>query len=213
MATHGRDRGWCGNCAPRRGGGVPVDGANAILLLTLQSMIIALVLAAAGMRGARRRDVLSLGPLPSARQLIASVLLMAAIFVPFDLIVMQLARQDAVEDMKPFLGLMRSPAAPLFALVIAVGAPLSEELLFRGFLLSALSDSRFGFFGAALFTTVAWVALHAGYSGLGLGEVFLAGLYFSWLLWRTGNLWVPILCHALYNTASLALWLSGWAPG
>src|SRR5258706_9734000 len=84
-------------------GGEGRSWANAILLLTLQSMIIALVLAAAGMRGARRRDVLSLRPLPSARQLIASVLLMAAIFLPFDLIVMQLTPQDTVEDIKPVL--------------------------------------------------------------------------------------------------------------
>src|SRR5258706_16002946 len=91
-------------------GGEGRSWANAILLLTLQSMIIALVLAAAGMRGARRRGVLSLGPLPSARQLIASGLLIAALFVPFGFIVMQLAREEAVEDMKPVFGLMRSPA-------------------------------------------------------------------------------------------------------
>ena len=30
--------------------------------------------------------------------------------------------------------------------------------------------------------------------------MFLIGLFFSWLLWRTGSLRVPIFCHALYNT-------------
>jgi membrane protease YdiL (CAAX protease family) len=41
--------------------------------------------------------------------------------------------------------------------------------------------------------------LHAGYSAVGLVEVFSIGLIFSWLLWRTGSLWVPIFCHAVYN--------------
>ncbi|MBS0241753.1 MAG: CPBP family intramembrane metalloprotease, partial [Proteobacteria bacterium] len=30
-------------------------------------------------------------------------------------------------------------------------------------------------------------------------EVFVLGIYFAWLLKRTGSLWVPIACHALYN--------------
>ena len=34
----------------------------------------------------------------------------------------------------------------------------------------------------------------------GIIEVFLIGLFFSWLLWRTGSLWVAIFCHALYNS-------------
>ena len=35
---------------------------------------------------------------------------------------------------------------------------------------------------------------------VGLVEVFSIGLIFSWLLWRTGSLWVPIFCHAAYNS-------------
>ena len=49
-------------------------------------------------------------------------------------------------------------------------------------------------------TTSLWTALHAGYSLAGIVEVFLIGLFFSWLLWRTGSLRVPIFCHALYNS-------------
>ena len=34
----------------------------------------------------------------------------------------------------------------------------------------------------------------------GIAEVFLIGLLFSWLLWRTGSLRVALFCHALYNS-------------
>ena len=84
--------------------------------------------------------------------------------------------------------------------MVGIGAPLSEELLFRGFLLSALACTRFGFLGAALISTALWTSLHASYTLLGIAEVFMIGLFFSWLLWRTGSLWVAISCHALYNS-------------
>ena len=42
--------------------------------------------------------------------------------------------------------------------------------------------------------------LHWGYSAAGMAEVFLIGLYFSWLLWRTGSLFPALVCHALYNS-------------
>lgn len=109
-------------------------------------------------------------------------------------------------DLRPFVQLMNSDAFYLVLLMICVGAPLSEEILFRGFLFSALAKTRLGLIGTSLVTSLLWTSLHAGYSIFGLIEVLWIGLYFSWLLVRTGSLWVTIFCHALYNTAvSIAL--------
>jgi hypothetical protein len=96
--------------------------------------------------------------------------------------------------------LVRGPNWGLAAAVIGIGAPLSEELLFRGFLLSALAQSRTGFWWAAIVSSALWTALHVGYSAVGILEVFVIGLFFSWLLWRTGSLRVAIFCHAVYNS-------------
>jgi len=93
-------------------------------------------------------------------------------------------------------------------MVVGVGAPLAEELLFRGFLLSALARSRLGFWGAAIVCSGLWTALHAGYSLAGVIEVFLIGLYLSWLLWRTGSLRVTLFCHGLYNALVLVVLLN-----
>lgn len=109
------------------------------------------------------------------------------------------------KDLKPFRDMMAAGGGLWLVAAAVIGAPLSEELLFRGFLLSALARTRFGFIGGALITNVAWTLLHAQYSLVGLGAVFLVGLVQSWLLWRTGSLWVPIICHALYN--AVVLWL------
>ncbi len=61
--------------------------------------------------------------------------------------------------------------------------------------------------GTGILTAVLWTGLHYGYSVFGLIEVLGIGLYFSWLLVRTGSLWVTIFCHAVYNTVvGLALY-------
>lgn len=112
-----------------------------------------------------------------------------------------LLRHDLLTDVRPLIAIVTGSHWPLAAAVMAVGAPLSEELLFRGFLLGALAQTRLGFAGAALTSTAVWTALHAGYSPLGLADVFANGLLFCWLLWRTGSLGVVIFCHAAYNGA------------
>lgn len=114
------------------------------------------------------------------------------------------APKELFNDFNFFSDLARGSHIVTTALAIGAGAPLSEELLFRGFLLSALAATRIGFWPAAILATLAWTALHFTYSWVGMLEVFVIGLYFSWLLWRTGSLWPALFCHALYNSSLLA---------
>jgi len=177
-------------------------GAQMGALATLavwQVIAVILTLLASALLGGRARDVLALrSPGPPAIYLRA-VLLMAGLQAGVSAVQYALLPQDMYADLRPFVRLFGEQWA-LALVVVGIGAPLSEELLFRGFLLSALARSRLGFAGGALVTTSLWTALHAGYSLAGILEVFTIGLFFSWLLWRTGSLRVPIFCHALYNS-------------
>lgn len=170
-----------------------------------QGAFVALTLLAAGFYAASRRDALLLAPPPGLAIYVKAFVLMIAGVAGFTLAVWFVSPQDLASDLKALLPLIRFD--PLWAalLAIGIGAPLSEELLFRGFLLPSLARSRLGFAGAALLTTAAWTALHFTYSIFGLVEVFLIGLYFCWLVWRTGSLWVPMFCHAAYNSAVFLL--------
>jgi membrane protease YdiL (CAAX protease family) len=184
----------------------------ALWLVTFQVALIVLVLVAVAFRKVSPVEALALARPPSARLVLAGLAVMVLVMLPYNVVVVTLAREQVADDLRAFTAPLHSEVAILFALIIAVGAPLSEELLFRGFLLGALAQSRLGFAGAALVSTLAWTALHAGYSSLGLIEVYVAGLIFSWLLWRTGNLWVPIICHGIYNSAMLwIVWLLPFA--
>jgi len=165
-----------------------------------QATTVALTLGASALFGGRIRDVLALrAPLGAPGVYVKGMLLMAALQIVVSVVQYSFFQQDMYADLRPFVRLFGEQMV-LALLVVGVGAPLAEELLFRGFLLSALAGSRVGFWGGALITTGLWTALHAGYSTAGIVEVFLIGLFFSWLLWRTGSLRVAIFCHALYNS-------------
>lgn len=173
-----------------------------VLLAQLVMQIAAIVLVwwAAKLFNSNRYATLSLWPAPGGGATYAkSFLLLTAISGAFTIVAWIFARDDVLTDLGQLWPLMRGENWWLMFLVVVIGAPLSEELLFRGFLQSALAKSSLGFWGAALLTNTAWAALHAGYTLTGLLDVFIAGLVFSWLLWRTGSLRVPIVCHAIYN--------------
>lgn len=166
----------------------------------LQAGIVILTLIAARLFGGSWQSTLALLPARGGWTTYAGGFgVLVAVVMAYSVFSYLMAPDSMLSDLGPFIGMVRSDLVALLALVAVVGAPLSEELLFRGFLLSALAKTRLGFFWGALITTAAWAALHFNYSLLGLGAVFVTGLTLSWLLWRTGSLWVPIFCHALYN--------------
>ena len=153
------------------------------------------------MFGGRLREVLALhAPAGGWRSYAAALAVLAVLQFALSAVQYWTRDGDLYTDLRPFVDLARGQDWAIAAAVIGIGAPLSEELLFRGFLLSALAQSRLGFWGAAVVSSGIWTSLHAGYSAAGIFEVFMVGLFFSWLLWRTGSLRVPIFCHAVYNS-------------
>jgi len=82
---------------------------------------------------------------------------------------------------------------------VTIGAPLAEELVFRGQLFAALVRSRAGHSGAILITSALWSLLHITEPWLAVGIIFMMGLALGALLVRFGSLWVTIACHAIWN--------------
>lgn len=167
----------------------------------LQIGVILLTLAVAGRSAASRAGTLALVPPAGGWRVLPIALL--PLFAGTGLWTAGLLYwQPTVVfgDLRPFQQLLQGDALWVMLPVISLGAPLSEELLFRGFLFSGLAKTRLGLIGTSILTTLLWTGLHAGYSIFGLIEVLGIGLYLSWVLVRTGSLWATIFCHALYNT-------------
>lgn len=186
---------------PMPGSGRGTSEAALKVFAVWQVLVVVLTLAASTLFGGRAHDVLALrAAVGGWRAYAGAILALAGLQVVLAIVQHTLMSHDLLTDLRPFVNLIRGPDWALTAAVVGIGAPLSEELLFRGFLLSALARTGLGFWGAALITTALWTILHFGYSIVGILEVFIIGLFFSWLLWRTGSLRVAILCHAFYNS-------------
>jgi len=103
----------------------------------------------------------------------------------------------------------------LWLLVVAfcVAAPISEELLARGFLYRGWSETALRPVGAILLSSAAWTALHLQYDWYFFGEIFTIGLWLGYLRYRFQSIWITIIVHGLNNFAAVlqTLWLAGHA--
>ena len=185
-----------------------IDPASARVLieqlLIAQAGSVGLTLLVARYRGLG--NVLRLRAPEGGRRAFVFALLLLFALLPLILTVGFIGTLIAPEEMAKddrFFRTLAGSGTLEAALAIGLGASLSEELLFRGYLLTSLGATRISYGPAAILATLAWTGLHWGISWVGLLEVFLLGLYFSWLLWRTGSLWPLLVCHAAYNTSQL----------
>ena len=101
----------------------------------------------------------------------------------------------------------------LWLLVVAfcAAAPISEEILARGFLYRGWSESRLGVVGAIILSSLAWTSLHLQYDWFFFGEIFSIGLLLGYLRYRSNSTWLTIVIHGLNNTAATiqTFWLAG----
>jgi membrane protease YdiL (CAAX protease family) len=80
-------------------------------------------------------------------------------------------------------------------------APLTEEVIFRGYLFDVLERS-FGSYASILATSALFAMAHMVQLDFRFAHVFIIfvlGGIFGVLRYRTGSTAVPILFHALYN--------------
>ena len=174
------------------------------VVLLMQVAMVALTWIAASAGTIPARDVLALRSLgPGPRTYILAIVVMFAGLAAYNAIVWLFAYDQWQADLFKYRDVIFSSRWGVFAIIVVVGAPLSEEMLFRGFLIPAIGQSRLGVMGAALVSSIGWAMLHWDYSTSGLIEIFLIGLYFSALLWITGSLWVGMVCHGVYNLVLL----------
>ena len=105
-----------------------------------------------------------------------------------------------------------SNSKPALWAALLIGAPLFEEVFFRGFMVAGLIRSRIGVPGAVLASSLAWAALHVQYDLFDLSFVFLFGVMLAVARWRTGSLVTTLAMHFAWNaeaTLETALVIGG----
>jgi uncharacterized protein len=148
----------------------------------------------------------------SWKMLLIGIAAMVVLVMGWDLVSRALGR----EVQPGFMGeVLKSAQADgsVWLLVIAfcIAAPMSEELLARGFLYRGWSESFLRVPGAILLSSLAWTALHLQYDWFFFGEIFTIGLLLGYLRYRSGSLWLTIVLHGLNNLAATVqtMWLAG----
>lgn len=110
---------------------------------------------------------------------------------------------------KTLASLFNSSAAEWLAVLLGVAfSPVSEEILYRGFILRELGE-RMGFWSANLLTSVLFVLIHWPYwiwaTGFKLSmaitsvTIFILSLFLGYLVKLTGSIWPSVAAHILNN--------------
>lgn len=90
-------------------------------------------------------------------------------------------------------------------LAICIVAPIFEEAIFRGFLITRLRYSVLGKSGAVVMSCILFTLLHTQYSGVILFELFTLSLLLATVRIKTNNLQYCVLVHAINNIFSFIL--------
>jgi membrane protease YdiL (CAAX protease family) len=91
-------------------------------------------------------------------------------------------------------------ATPLFMIVVAVVAPILEEIIFRKVIFGSLYK-KYNFFISAFISALAFALVHLDYTHLII--YFAMGVTFSYLYVKTKRLLVPIVAHVAMNSLVL----------
>ncbi|MCB1376774.1 MAG: CPBP family intramembrane metalloprotease [Alphaproteobacteria bacterium] len=193
--------------------------ASLVVIFPVSLVTAVAALALAGVRGGKARDVLclrrpQLGPLGWLMVTFGFIAIMYAAMMVIVLVLgIDLAQYTpGPEGQSPetgSAGLVKEAVFDianepwLFALVfpsLALGAPIAEELIFRGQLFAALSNTRLGVSGTTVATSGLWALMHLSEPWLSVGLIFIMGLVFGWMLYRFGSIWVPMVCHGAWNS-------------
>jgi membrane protease YdiL (CAAX protease family) len=160
------------------------------------------------------RDYLALG-LPSVRHtaigFLAIVLLMILIDTTTALIGRPIVPDVMLDQVRSASG---HGALGLFALALAVTAPVTEEIAFRGFIYRGFAASRLGTVGAVALSSLIFTAIHIQYDLFTLCGVLALAVLLGTVRAISGSTLLTISMHALNNFVVLveALWFAGTLP-
>lgn len=103
------------------------------------------------------------------------------------------------------------PERVLLISFAVIGAPVAEEIIFRGMVQTSLGQT-IGWqrrWTSIVLASVLFSLIHFGVPWQSLVALFLISLVFGYLYERTGSLLTPIVAHVVFNAVNIALVLAG----
>ncbi|BCJ91390.1 hypothetical protein IZ6_21250 [Terrihabitans soli] len=177
---------------------------EALVMVLSAPFTIAMILGISALRGNVRRILAIGGAFPLRPLLIAAVCVALTVCFEFWLsstfpVVAELGALPSENT----AALPENTALILSIIAAVIGAPLAEELVFRGFVFTAVRE-RWGFAWALVLSSVLFAAMHFEPTGLYALIVLPSAFLLGWLREKTGGIYAPILIHAVFNTIACA---------
>lgn len=110
-------------------------------------------------------------------------------------------QQDIARELGLDAGVLTASAS---VILIAIVAPISEELFFRGMFFGGLRG-RMSFLPAALISAAVFGSLHLPTGSSTVLPLILFGFVLAWVYERSGSLWPAIILHVINNSLALAV--------
>jgi CAAX protease family protein len=169
------------------GGIVPLAGITVVIMLV------------AHWRGPSARAYLGL-VWPRWHHVIISVALFVAFRLGLEALSSSPSGHMSAESIAAYRAIMGDPVALAFYwITVVLRAPVTEEIIFRGFLQRGWSESSIGTGSAIVLSTLVFAFAHTQYGLVGMAGVFVIGLVLSLVRWWTGSVLLTILLHAGWN--------------
>ena len=113
--------------------------------------------------------------------------------------------QDVSAEARQLTDRATSPLGVLLLfLIVGIGAPIAEEVFFRGLALRAFRKKQWGWWPSIVVTAVYFGATHL--QPLQFPALVIFGVVVGWLVWRTDRLGPAIWAHVGFNlTAAVVL--------
>jgi len=200
-------------------GATPADVAKLslfVLLVAIGSAPAPIAVIALAVRMARCRFADYLALVWPARNDFLLGLACIVVLLPLGDLASYLSGRDVVPPfvVEAYKNAEESGTLVLLALAFGMVAPVMEEFIFRGFLLPGYFASRVGAANGIALTSAAWAAMHVQYEFFFIVQIFILGMVFGWLRWRSGSTLLTLILHALINlsalvqTAIIVKWMS-----
>jgi uncharacterized protein len=137
---------------------------------------------------------------PNVRNAVIALVSLALFLPGFDALTYLLGRDIVTPfQVASYVSARTAGALPLLWFTFVVAAPAGEEIMFRGFLYRGWVQSRRGVVPGVVIISALWAVMHAQYDWFGLLQIFLMGLLFGWVRWRSGSVALTMLMHGIAN--------------
>ncbi len=171
--------------------------SQTFMLITFFSMVVLIGFVIIQVRAIDRRKLYTIGL--SKKRVVSSYLIGIGIGAAL-LLVMLVPTLIMENESITYVGFRPILVVFLFAFMIQSAA---EEILFRGYLMSAIGNKRSTFW-AVMISSAVFALLHlinGGATVLSIMQVFLLGALFAFYVVRSGNIWGACGMHFAWNFA------------